>query len=67
MVSSPYISMFSLCDLECGFISAKLERIGNTIVWKDFYKNDYEKKINLMPYYFDFQDYKEAILSTFKQ
>ncbi|QDX93428.1 oxidoreductase [Brevibacillus laterosporus] len=25
-------------DLECGFISAKIERIGNTIVWKDFYK-----------------------------
>lgn len=51
-------------DLECGYISAKIERTHGTIVWKDFYRDDYRIKMNIMPLSFNYESYKEAIEST---
>jgi hypothetical protein len=55
-------------DLECGFISAKIDLINNQVVWKDFYKGDYDsdykKKIEIGPFYFDYLSYKKTINSS---
>ncbi|MGG2028396.1 oxidoreductase [Gottfriedia sp. S16(2024)] len=55
-------------DLDCGFISAKIDLLDNKVIWKDFYvgdyNNDYERKLDLGPFYFDDQSYKKAIISA---
>lgn len=52
-------------DLECGFISAKLERKNNLVIWRDFYKDHYQFKINIGPFYFRWEHYRKVIASTF--
>lgn len=51
-------------DLECGFISAKLERRGNMVIWSDFFKDHYQFKINIGPFYFRWDQYSAVIKST---
>lgn len=59
------IFVCELCgDLECGFISAKLERKNDLVIWSDFYKDHYQFKINIGPYYFQWTQYQEVIRST---
>jgi len=63
VLSCPYCG-----DLDCGFISAKIDLLDNKVIWKDFYKgdyiSDYEKKLDLGPFYFDYKSYKKTIISA---
>ena len=58
-------------DLGCGAVSAVIERIDNTVVWRDFgYENDYDENVHLEdyknfgPFVFNLSDYERAIESA---
>ncbi|MCW3792881.1 oxidoreductase [Paenibacillus sp. LS1] len=50
-------------DEECGYISVKIDREGDVVIWRDFLLN--EKKLQVGPFYFDWENYKQAIEHTF--
>lgn len=50
-------------DEECGFISVKIDREEDIVIWRDFLLND--TKLNIGPYYFKWDNYKQAIEHTF--
>jgi hypothetical protein len=52
-------------DEECGYISVKVDREEDTVIWKDFLLEPDNKKINIGPFYFDWNNYKQAIENTF--
>lgn len=61
---TPILVCSECADLECGFISAKIERIENLVIWSDFYKDNYQFKINIGPFYFRWDEYSRVIQST---
>lgn len=61
---TPILVCPECADLECGFISAKIERIENLVIWSDFYKDNYQFKINIGPFYFRWDEYSRVIQST---
>ncbi|KQN98975.1 hypothetical protein [Paenibacillus sp. Leaf72] len=52
-------------DEECGFISVRIEREDDIVVWKDFRKEPDNQRIQLGPYYFKWDNYEKAINDTF--
>jgi hypothetical protein len=52
-------------DVGCGFISVKIDKENNVVTWKDFYLEPEMKKINIGPFYFEWDSYKKVINSTF--
>lgn len=52
-------------DEECGFISVKIDREADIVVWKDFRLDSGNKPINIGPFYFNWENYKSAIKGTF--
>jgi hypothetical protein len=52
-------------DEGCGFISVKIDKENNVVTWKDFYLEPEMKKINIGPFYFEWDNYKKVINSTF--
>ena len=61
---APILVCPECADLGCGFISAKLDRRDNLVIWSDFYKDNYQSKINIGPFYFRWDQYCEVIKST---
>ncbi|MCU6792356.1 oxidoreductase [Paenibacillus sp. WQ 127069] len=52
-------------DEECGFISVRIEREEDVVIWKDFKKEHDNKIINIGPFYFNWDNYEKAINDTF--
>ncbi|MEK8130436.1 oxidoreductase [Paenibacillus filicis] len=52
-------------DEECGFISVIIDREEDIVIWKDFKKEHAHKSINLGPFYFKWENYEKAIMSTY--
>ncbi|MEC0238448.1 oxidoreductase [Paenibacillus dokdonensis] len=52
-------------DEECGFISVKIDREEDVVIWKDFKLEHENKPINIGPYYFNWVDYERVINDTF--
>ncbi|GAA3406905.1 oxidoreductase [Paenibacillus hodogayensis] len=52
-------------DEECGFISVKIDREDDFIIWKDFYVESEKKKINIGPYHFQWDNYEKEINNSF--
>ncbi|WP_340032241.1 oxidoreductase [Paenibacillus sp. FSL K6-1122] len=50
-------------DEECGFISVKIDREEDIVIWRDFILND--KNLQVGPFYFGWENYKQAIENTF--
>lgn len=50
-------------DEECGYISVKIDREDDIVIWKDFMLDD--QKLQVGPFYFEWERYEQAILSTF--
>lgn len=50
-------------DEECGFISVKIDREDDIVIWRDFILND--KNLQVGPFYFGWENYKQAIENTF--
>ncbi|WJM11282.1 oxidoreductase [Paenibacillus sp. PK1-4R] len=50
-------------DEECGFISVKIDKEDDVVIWSDFILND--KKLQVGPFYFGWENYKQAIENTF--
>lgn len=60
------IMVCPLCgDEECGFISVKIDREEDIVIWKDFYLEHQMQKINIGPFYFQWDNYEEEINNTF--
>jgi len=54
-----------LCgDEECGFISVMIDKEGDIVIWRDFILEG-EKKINIGPFYFTWDNYSTAINNTY--
>ncbi|MCD1259239.1 oxidoreductase [Paenibacillus athensensis] len=53
-------------DEGCGFISVKVDREGERVIWKDFYAEHQRLSIPLGPFVFSWALYEQAILSTFE-
>lgn len=52
-------------DEECGFISVKIDKEENVVTWKNFYLEPGMRKVNIGPFYFEWDNYKKVINSTF--
>ncbi|WP_127534654.1 oxidoreductase [Paenibacillus kobensis] len=52
-------------DEECGFISVQIDKENHLVSWKDFYLEPEKKKIDVGPFYFEWDNYKQVINSTF--
>ncbi|UQZ32759.1 oxidoreductase [Paenibacillus sp. PK3_47] len=52
-------------DEGCGFISVKIDKEEDVVIWKDFYLEPDMKKINIGPFYFEWDNYERVINSTF--
>jgi|GEM_PF-1294945 len=52
-------------DEECGFISVKVNREGDRVIWQDFYLEHRREKLPLGPFVFQWAPYEQAIDSTF--
>lgn len=61
---TPILVCPECADLECGFLSAKLEKRGDLIIWSDFFKDHYAIKIDIGPFYFKWEPYTKVIQST---
>lgn len=48
-------------DEDCGFISVFIERDDNLVIWQDFKLEPDNKRIDIGPFYFQFEDYERAI------
>ncbi|MOA65573.1 hypothetical protein D3C78_1920150 [compost metagenome] len=51
-------------DEECGFISVKIDRESDIIIWKDFVLEHDGKKIDIGPFYFHWDNYEQVINRT---
>ncbi|GIP29386.1 hypothetical protein J23TS9_45160 [Paenibacillus sp. J23TS9] len=52
-------------DEECGFISVKIDKEEDVVIWKDFNLEHENKPIHIGPYYFNWVDYERVINDTF--
>ncbi|WP_042201236.1 hypothetical protein [Paenibacillus camerounensis] len=52
-------------DEECGYISVKIDREGDVVIWKDFRLGSNNEPVKAGPFYFEWNNYKSAIESTF--
>ncbi|MCK6074626.1 oxidoreductase [Paenibacillus silvae] len=50
-------------DEECGYISVKIDRKDDIVIWKDFMLDD--QKLQVGPFCFEWERYEQAILNTF--
>lgn len=51
-------------DEECGYISVKIDREGDLVIWKDFRLEPDMQEINVGPFYFEWEHYQKVILDT---
>ncbi|CAH1193961.1 hypothetical protein PAECIP111892_01364 [Paenibacillus auburnensis] len=51
-------------DEECGFISVKIDREADVVIWKDFKLEPDNKRIPIGPFYFEWENYKSVINGT---
>ncbi|WP_025681671.1 hypothetical protein [Paenibacillus massiliensis] len=51
-------------DEECGYISVKIDREGDLVIWKDFRLEPDTKQIHVGPFYFEWEPYQRAIRDT---
>ncbi|MDP9701497.1 oxidoreductase [Paenibacillus polysaccharolyticus] len=51
-------------DEECGYVSVKIDREDDIVIWKEFMLND--QKLQVGPFYFEWENYEHAILNTFR-
>lgn len=51
-------------DEECGYISVKINREGDLVIWKDFRLEPDTKQIHVGPFYFEWEPYQRAIRDT---
>ncbi|MBY0217133.1 oxidoreductase [Paenibacillus illinoisensis] len=55
-----------LCgDEECGYISMKVDREEDVVIWKDFMLEHKNQPLNVGPFYFMWGNYERAIQNTF--
>ncbi|MBE7684079.1 oxidoreductase [Paenibacillus sp. P13VS] len=55
-----------LCgDEECGYISVKVDRDDDVVIWKDFMLEHKNQPLNVGPFYFMWENYERAIQNTF--
>lgn len=55
-----------LCgDEECGYISVKVDRDDDVVIWKDFMLEHKNQPLNVGPFYFMWDNYERAIQNTF--
>ncbi|WP_416294515.1 oxidoreductase [Paenibacillus illinoisensis] len=55
-----------LCgDEECGYISVKVDRDDDVVIWKDFMLEHKNQPLNIGPFYFMWENYERAIQNTF--
>lgn len=55
-----------LCgDEECGYISMKVDREEDVVIWKDFMLEHKNQPLNVGPFYFMWENYERAIQNTF--
>ncbi|PAD31046.1 oxidoreductase [Paenibacillus sp. 7523-1] len=55
-----------LCgDEECGYISVKVDRDEDVVIWKDFILEHKNQPLNIGPFYFVWENYERAIQNTF--
>ncbi|MMZ59384.1 hypothetical protein D1872_214160 [compost metagenome] len=52
-------------DEECGYISVKIDREEEIVIWKDFKLEHENKPINIGPFYFEWANYERVINNTF--
>lgn len=52
-------------DEECGFISVKIDREADVVIWKDFKLEPDNKPIDIGPFYFEWENYISVINGTF--
>jgi len=52
-------------DEECGYISVKVDREENVVMWKDFKLEHKNQPLNIGPFYFEWENYERAIQNTF--
>jgi len=52
-------------DEECGYISVKVDREENVVIWKDFKLEHKNQPLNIGPFYFEWENYERAIQNTF--
>ncbi|MEE4576726.1 oxidoreductase [Paenibacillus polymyxa] len=52
-------------DEECGYISVKIYREEEIVIWKDFKLEHENKPINIGPFYFEWANYERVIHDTF--
>ncbi|WP_337032583.1 oxidoreductase [Paenibacillus illinoisensis] len=54
-----------LCgDEECGYISVKVDRDDDVVIWKDFMLEHKNQPLNIGPFYFVWENYERAIQHT---
>lgn len=55
-----------LCgDEECGFISVKIDKEGDIVIWKDFILEGENKKLDIGPFYFSWDNYSRVINNSY--
>lgn len=52
-------------DSECGYISVSIDKESDIVEWSNFYIEPKFEKINIGPFYFEWDNYKNAIENTF--
>lgn len=52
-------------DEECGYISVKIDREDDVVIWKDFRLGSNNEPVKTGPFYFEWNNYKSAIEATF--
>lgn len=52
-------------DLECGYISVSIDRESDIIEWSNFQLEGNQRKLDIGPFYFKWDNYNHAIESTF--
>ncbi|MCM3206265.1 oxidoreductase [Paenibacillus illinoisensis] len=50
---------------ECGYISMKVDREEDVVIWKDFMLEHKNQPLNVGPFYFMWENYERAIQNTF--
>ncbi|WP_336780341.1 oxidoreductase [Paenibacillus illinoisensis] len=51
-------------DEECGYISVKVDREEDVVIWKDFILEHKNQPLNVGPFYFMWENYERSIQGT---
>ncbi|PAF30364.1 oxidoreductase [Paenibacillus sp. 7516] len=51
-------------DEECGYISVKVDREEDVVIWKDFMLEHKNQPLNIGPFYFVWENYEKVIQGT---